>query len=162
MKTYVHVIAKGLARADGNLSDKEVAAQMEVLNDSFAGTAGPGGADTAFRFSLAGTTRTIKPEWYDLAPGSAAERAAKTALRKGDDTTAQHLPRGARRRPARLCVLPAAGREQQAVAGRRRRPQRVDPGRRRAQLQRRRHAAARGRPLARALPRLPERLLDRR
>ena len=85
--TVVHVIAKGTRRADGNLSDKDVARQMGVLNDSFAGTTGPGAAATAFRFQLVETTRTIEPEWYDLAPGSTAEREAKTALRRGDDTT---------------------------------------------------------------------------
>ena len=87
VQTVVHVIAKGTSRADGLLSQDEVDAQMQVLNDSFAGTAGPGGADTAFRFDLVETTYNVKPEWYDLAPGSAAERAAKTTLRRGDDTT---------------------------------------------------------------------------
>ena len=85
--TVVHVIAKGSKRIDGNLSDKEVAAQLAVLNASFAGTTGPDAADTAFRFRLVETTRTIKPEWYDLAPGSTAEREAKTALRRGDEAT---------------------------------------------------------------------------
>jgi len=85
--TYVHVIAQGMTRAEGNLSDAEIAEQMAVLNRSFSGATGPGAADTAFRFRLAGTTRTIDPALYDLAPGSAAERQAKTALRRGDDRT---------------------------------------------------------------------------
>jgi hypothetical protein len=83
--TYVHVIATGTDRADGMLSDAEVAAQMAVLNASFAGTTGKDAAKTAFRFRLVETTRTINPAWYDLAPGSAAERAAKTELRRGGD-----------------------------------------------------------------------------
>jgi hypothetical protein len=87
VETWVHVIAKGSKRADGNLSDKEIAAQLAVLNASFAGTTGPGAADTAFRFQHAGTTRTIKPEWYDLTYGTSAEREAKQALRRGDDRT---------------------------------------------------------------------------
>ena len=85
VETWVHVIAKGTGRAEGNLSDEDVARQMAVLNASFAGTTGPGAADTPFRFRLAGTTRTVKPEWYDLSPGSTAERDAKTELRRGDD-----------------------------------------------------------------------------
>jgi hypothetical protein len=38
-------------------------------------------------FRLADTTRTVNPGWYDLAPGSAAEREAKTALKVGGDET---------------------------------------------------------------------------
>ncbi len=87
VETHVHVIATGMSRAEGNLSDAEVARQMKVLNASFAGTTGRGAADTAFRFRLAGTTRTIDPAWYDLAPGSAAEREAKQELRRGDERT---------------------------------------------------------------------------
>ena len=85
--TYVHVIAEGVGVEDGYLSDKQVATQMKVLNDSFAGRKGPGAADTAFRFDLRGTTRTINPAWYDMLPGSTAEREAKTALRRGGDET---------------------------------------------------------------------------
>ena len=83
--TYVHVIAKGTRKADGHLSAQQVAAQMDVLNASFAGTSGPGAADTAFRFTLIDTTWTVNPAWYDMLPGSTAEREAKTALRQGDD-----------------------------------------------------------------------------
>jgi hypothetical protein len=85
--TYVHVIAKGTDRADGNLSDEEVAAQMAVLNASFAGATGPGAADTAFRFEVVETTRTVNAAWYDMLPGSTAEREAKQALRQGGDDT---------------------------------------------------------------------------
>ena len=85
--TYVHVIAKGPTAADGQLTDAQVAAQMKVLSKSFNGTSGPGAADTAFRFTLAGTTRTTNPAWYDMLPGSSAERQAKQALRRGDDRT---------------------------------------------------------------------------
>ena len=85
--TYVHVIATGPTRAQGMLTDAEVAAQLEVLNASFAGTTGPGAANTPFRFvPAAPTSRTINPDWYELQPGSTAEREAKTALRKGDKT----------------------------------------------------------------------------
>ena len=87
VKTVVHVIAKGPTRAEGYLSDREVAKQLAVLNASFAGTTGRDAADTAFRFSLVETTRTIDEAWYDLVPGSAAEREAKTALKRGGDET---------------------------------------------------------------------------
>ena len=87
VETWVHVIAKGTRKADGALSDQQVATQMEVLNDSFAGRSGPGAADTPFRFEHAGTTRTVNAAWYDMLPGSAAEREAKTALRRGDEKT---------------------------------------------------------------------------
>ncbi len=85
--TYVHVIAKGTERVDGNLSDEEVAAQMAVLNDSFAGRTGRGAAKTAFRFKVVKTTRTVNAAWYDMLPGSTAEREAKQALRQGGDET---------------------------------------------------------------------------
>jgi hypothetical protein len=50
--TYAHVLAKGLKTTDGQLTDRQVAAQMDVLNGSFAGANGPGAADTPFRFAL--------------------------------------------------------------------------------------------------------------
>jgi hypothetical protein len=81
------VIAKSKKRVDGYLSDAEIARQMDVLNASFGGTSGPGAAPTAFRFTRVATTRTIKPAWYDMLPGSAAEREAKQALRRGGDET---------------------------------------------------------------------------
>ncbi len=84
--TYVHVIATGPSRAEGMLTDDDVAAQLQVLNDSFAGATGPGAANTPFRFDLVETTRTVNPAWYELQPGSTAEREAKTALREGDKT----------------------------------------------------------------------------
>jgi len=87
VETWVHVISKGTRKADGALSDQDVAAQMRVLNEAFAGQGGAGAADTPFRFDLAGTTRTVNADWYDMLPGSAAEREAKTALRRGDETT---------------------------------------------------------------------------
>jgi hypothetical protein len=85
--TVVHVIATSRAREDGWLSDAEVEEQMDVLNASFAGTTGPGAAATPFTFDLVRTTRTINAAWYDMLPGSAAERQAKQALRQGGDET---------------------------------------------------------------------------
>jgi hypothetical protein len=54
---YFHVVTHG---ATGSLTDAQIAAQMDVLNVTFAG--GEGGARTGFSFRLAGsrapTTRT--------------------------------------------------------------------------------------------------------
>jgi hypothetical protein len=85
--TWVHVIAKGTSAADGALTDAQVRAQVKVLNDGFAGRAGKDAADTPFRFALEGVTRTVIPAWYDMLPGSTAEREAKTALRRGGTQT---------------------------------------------------------------------------
>lgn len=85
--TVVHVIAKGPTAADGQLTDAQVAAQMKVLNDGFAGRGGRQAAVTPFRFALTGVTRTTDAAWYELLPGSSAEREAKTALRQGGKET---------------------------------------------------------------------------
>lgn len=83
--TYVHVIAQGPTRAEGLLSQADVDRQMALLNSAFAGAEGPSAANTPFRFRTVGTTRTIRPDWYEMLPGSDAEREAKTALRRGSD-----------------------------------------------------------------------------
>jgi len=71
---WVHVINKGSGAANGDVPDAWITAQIQVLNDAWAAT--------AFRFQLAGTTRTTNAAWYDMAT-DAAETAAKTALHKG-------------------------------------------------------------------------------
>jgi hypothetical protein len=75
---WVHVINKGAGVANGDVPDAWVAAQVQVMNDAWVGT--------AFRFQLAGTTRTTNVAWYDLAI-EAAELAAKTALKQGGPET---------------------------------------------------------------------------
>ena len=85
--TYVHVIAEGTTRAQGYLSQADVDGQMALLNSAYAGQEGPSAANTPFRFRTVGTTYTVKPEWYEMLPGSAAEKAAKTALHRGTDET---------------------------------------------------------------------------
>ena len=85
--TVVHVIAKGPTAADGQLTTRQVARQVAVLNAAFAGSASKTAAKTPFVFDLVDTTRTTNAAWYDLAPGSTAEREAKTALRQGGDET---------------------------------------------------------------------------
>ena len=75
---YVHVIHDGVS---GNVSDGAIGAQVDVLNDSFAGQTG--GVSTRFSFVLAGVTRTLNASWFAMGPGSLAEQQAKTALRQG-------------------------------------------------------------------------------
>jgi len=75
---WVHVIRKGTGVANGDVPDAWITAQIQVMNDAWA--------STAFRFQLAGTTRTTNAAWYDMA-NEAAELAAKTALKVGGPET---------------------------------------------------------------------------
>ena len=71
--TYVHVITR--SDGSGGVSTQMISAQMNVLNDAFAGT--------GFSFTLAGTTTTANDSWYTAGSGTAAERQMKAALRQG-------------------------------------------------------------------------------
>jgi hypothetical protein len=83
--TWFHVITDG---ALGAVSDATIAAQLDVLNAGFSGTAAGGaGADTPFRFTHAGTTRTNNRAWYNLRQGSKAERDMKRTLHRGTAST---------------------------------------------------------------------------
>jgi hypothetical protein len=84
---YFHVINKGAGVANGDIPDKMLRAQIDVLNASFAGATGPGAANTPFRFELAGVTRTTNLAWFNAAPDTAAEREMKTALHTGGADT---------------------------------------------------------------------------
>jgi hypothetical protein len=55
--------------------------QVDVLNESYSGLTG--GANTAFRFVLAGVTRTTNATWYNNAEDPAIERQYKRELRTG-------------------------------------------------------------------------------
>jgi hypothetical protein len=74
---YFHVVSDG---AIGNLTKTQIAAQMRVLNVTFAG--GEGGADTGFTFELAGVTRTDNAKWFYAGPGG-AEHDMKRTLHQG-------------------------------------------------------------------------------
>jgi len=78
---YFHVINRGSGIQNGNVPDHMIRAQIAVLNNAFDG--GSGGAATAFRFELAGVTRTTNEFWYNMGYGSIAEREAKAALHQG-------------------------------------------------------------------------------
>ncbi|AKF84607.1 hypothetical protein MFUL124B02_01505 [Myxococcus fulvus 124B02] len=73
--TYFHVINKGTGVANGDITTAMITNQMAVLNAAYA--------NTPFKFTLVSTDRTTNTTWYNLGSGSSAERAMKTALRKG-------------------------------------------------------------------------------
>jgi hypothetical protein len=74
---YFHVITAGAA---GNLTDEQIATQIDVLNATFAGA--EGGTRTGFSFRLAGVTRTENATWFYANPGG-KEHAMKAALHQG-------------------------------------------------------------------------------
>lgn len=82
---WVHVITKGTGLANGDVPTSQINAQIDVLNAAYSG--GTGGANTPYRFVLAGTTRTVNTTWYTAGPGTTAERQMKTSLRVGDART---------------------------------------------------------------------------
>jgi Pregnancy-associated plasma protein-A len=82
---WFHVIAGGNSPQQGNVPMSQIDAQIDVLNDSYAGATG--GTDTPFRFQLAGVTRTLNPAWFTMGAGSVEERQAKAALRRGGANT---------------------------------------------------------------------------
>ena len=81
---YFHIVQK--ADGTGAVTQRTVDAQIAVLNLTFSGFFG--GADTGFRFRLAGTDTTVNDAWFegdDPESGSIArEVAMKSALKQGD------------------------------------------------------------------------------
>ena len=69
---------------EGNLTDTEIARQIQVLNNAYSGRAG--GASSGFSFTLAGIDRWDDPVWYAL-QGAGAEHEMKRALKQGGDNT---------------------------------------------------------------------------
>ena len=153
---YFHVIRSGTGA--GDVTTAQINAQIAVLNDAYSGQTG--GANTPFRFTLAGVTRTSNDAWYTMGYGSAEEKAAKSALRVGGAETLNiysanlgggllgwaTFPSDYRKRPSQDGVVIL----NESVPGGISRPLR--PGR---------HRDPRGWPLARALPHLPGRLRRR-
>src|SRR3954454_15680079 len=75
---WFHVISDGKT---GDLTQRQINAQMNALNLGFAGFYG--GARSGFSFTLAGVTHTDNAEWYNAGYGSKAERDLKHALHQG-------------------------------------------------------------------------------
>ncbi|HEY0160537.1 MAG TPA: zinc metalloprotease [Thermoanaerobaculia bacterium] len=76
---YFHVITN--TKGAGNVTDAQIADQIAVLNEAYAGLTG--GVNMNMQFVLAGVTRTANDSWFAAAMGSTAETAMKTALRVG-------------------------------------------------------------------------------
>ncbi|KAH6897524.1 metalloprotease [Coprinopsis sp. MPI-PUGE-AT-0042] len=78
---YWHVIAADETEEGGWISDEQINAQMDVMNEAF---------DLAgFDWELVNITRTVNPEWFtkDLDIGSPLEKEIKTPTRQGDAAT---------------------------------------------------------------------------
>ena len=76
---WFHVINKGSGLSNGDIPQSQIDDQMAVLNSAYA--------NTPFKYTLAGVDRTTNSTWYTMAPGSTAEKNAKTALRQGGPET---------------------------------------------------------------------------
>jgi hypothetical protein len=76
---FFHVITAGTT---GNVSDKAIRDQIDVMNLGFGGM--EGGVNTGISFRLAGIDRTDNAAWFNAQAGSSAERAMKAALHRGD------------------------------------------------------------------------------
>jgi hypothetical protein len=85
VQVWWHVINKGSGISNGDIPQSQIDSSITVLNNSFSGATG--GANTPFRFVLAGVTRTTNATWFTMSNGSSAEAAAKSALRQGNCTT---------------------------------------------------------------------------
>lgn len=86
---YVHVVLSSTGA--GVVTDQQINDQIAVMNTAHSAQSPgpwPGAAVTNYRFQLVGTDRTTNDTWYGVSPGTSAETAMKTALRKG---TAQTL-----------------------------------------------------------------------
>ena len=85
VNVYFHVITS--TAGAGNLSNADLQAQLDVLNDSFAGLTG--GVNTGFQFVAVknGTdmafSRSANDSWWTAGHGSTAEKQMKQALRQG-------------------------------------------------------------------------------
>jgi hypothetical protein len=74
---YVHVMA-GSSGA-GDVTDGQIADQIDVLNTTYAGAESGDAANTGFSFSLAGTDRFYNDTWH----GDGASRSYRSQTRQG-------------------------------------------------------------------------------
>ncbi len=75
---YFHVVTDGTI---GALTDAQIADQIGVLNNTYAGE--EGGAVSGFKFQLVGVTRTDNADWFYTGPGGTDEHSMKQALHQG-------------------------------------------------------------------------------
>ena len=75
---YFHVISNG---TDGAVSATTISQQMNVLGKGYAGKYG--GANSGFKFTLAGVDHTTNAAWFDAGPETPEEAAMKQALKRG-------------------------------------------------------------------------------
>jgi hypothetical protein len=78
---YFHIVTDG---ATGAVTNRQVAAQVDVLNTTFGG--GEGGTDTGFSFTLAGIDRTDNADWFYAGIGGTNEHTMKQTLHRGGST----------------------------------------------------------------------------
>lgn len=87
---YFHVVNKGKGIENGDVSNKMLRDQIDVLNAAYAGV-DPSSPDTAantpFRFEILGIDRTTNADWFNAAIDSQEEREMKTALHVGGADT---------------------------------------------------------------------------
>jgi hypothetical protein len=73
---YFHVVSKDSTTAGGNVPDSQIASQISVLNQDYAGS--------GLTFTLAGTTRTVNSNWFNtVGPDSSLQTTMKSQLRQG-------------------------------------------------------------------------------
>jgi len=85
--TVFHVVSDhSLTAAEKDRWERMIAAQMTVLNDSYAGRTAADAADSPFRFDLSKITWTVNSAWYTVVPGK-NERDMKKALYEGNSET---------------------------------------------------------------------------
>lgn len=76
-----HIISRDGTRATGNIPDSMITAQMQVLNNAYAGV--NGGVATEFTFTLQEINRVTSSAWSPIWPRSSNEAEMKAALRRG-------------------------------------------------------------------------------
>lgn len=82
INTYVHVITR--ADGSGDVTNKQIAEQMEVINNGYAGRTAVGAATTPFNFVIKAVDRTRNSDWYDWSVYEDDDDAeAKSALHRG-------------------------------------------------------------------------------
>jgi hypothetical protein len=79
---YFHVVNKGKGIENGDVPIAMLRAQVDVLNAAYSGATG--GANTPYRFVLAGVDRTTNLSWFNAGIATKAEREMKIALHVGN------------------------------------------------------------------------------